>query len=1200
MTGFPSHRASRRGRHHAQGISLVVVVALVGLLMLLTVSLLTLVTFSRQTNDLEAESRKSEVFAQAAFHAVVADLTDEMKQGAASVTESRLDDGTTLRRYDFTNKPASLTVARAVKSAIFNDTALVKQSGSGVRFHPHGGKPAQRASAESTTAGSEPLDPSLWAKPRLLRPSLSLTKDTSPDWIYVTRDGSNPLSFSGDLKQRETSSGTNPKFVIGRYAFNLYDTSGLLDLNAAGHPTDLPGPDRVGHKGSLALADLAGLPGMTPDGVTELTHWKHLWSAVTPTGTAPDGTVNEDDYIRRSEGSGWQQLAHNDNVFLNRQDLLRFAKLRPQCLPDAVLPLFTHFSRDLDAPSWLPHPKRPKVVAVAAQGGNDAYGADDQVNPDLMAFSKSRQAFLLQRRFPLDRLQWVATPGKDGPLDPAKAERFFGLRWATGHWVYTQARSNGDLYTLQEVPAGREPNFFEILRAAVLCGSLGRQFGATGFAAGDELNNWSHKLGGIDGSINLNILEMGACLIDQADADSYPTAVSLQGSKRDFWAFGKEDVPYLYRTIAVPYRSKRLAAKVYYDNGTLAPTETYEVAMTLQVGLWRPHQPAQTTEGPEKFRIRPQHVDLFGGSMFYLQGGWPVPGKPGGVPYPPNEIREGDYSYWGGPNYRTSNPELFPKTFTGSEFIEVEIPQASTAFREPQTLHSDKHASANGYTATGATVAIMPDDLRWAGVPSGFRSVYGFLAGRGMTARMEAENGPSGVGDGNRLGQGFFRGEPIEFLLEYQAEDGSWRPYQRAEFSYFSTFSRHFAREPYWKTAAWEWGSFLIDPRTARFGGIGGTHQSWCQSVNPINAPQSGPDAFAPRLHWPEGAAMRWENVQSVTYDGAQLYSGVWSWWRQPAKNTGWNFNKDVEWWMNMNHAGCLENDDKAWNQAFTLAYLDPDGVLRQGVGADNLYGKSILGNPMSRRYAVNLNTGKLTTSAPLTGRPRVLNRPFRSVGELAYAFRGTPWRDIDFLRGSSPDAGLLDVFSLYDDPNSATTTTPNLTAEAKPPVVAGRVNLNTASEAVLAALLRGTAVDEGRFLDASLAAQLAKEVYQWLHATGAGQGPLASKAGLVGSAAPEAAAKGLIYQLSGKLTDNDDRSINDRREVAVRALADGTTVRAWNFLLDLVVQTGQLTSGATSLQQFQAAAERRFWVHFAIDRPTGQLIAVEWEPVVD
>ncbi len=538
MTARPPHPAARGRRRHP-GVALVVVVAMVGLLTVLTVALLALVSYSSQTNRLEAESRKCGLLAEGAFHTLLADLSDEMTSGAAGVTESRLEDGTILRRFDLTNRPASLTVARTVQQGALKDTILAKQSVSGSRFHPHGGRVPGRASAQSTAAGAEPLDPSLWDAPRLLGPGVATSTDTAPDWIYVSRDGSNPQAMTGDLTRRETAAGPNPKFVVGRYAYRLYDTSGLLDINAAGHPPELPGPERVGHKGTLAMADLTAIPGMTRQGVEELARWRHHW-------TAAAGATDEDEYIRRSEGSGWQRLAHNDNLFLSRQDLLRFARLHPPCLPDAALPFLTHFSRDLDAPSWMPHPKRPKVKAASDRGGNDAYGTDDEVNPDLMAFNKERQSFLLQRRFPLDRLQWVATPGKDGPADPAKAERYFGLRWAGSHWTYIHARPNGDLYSLQDVPPGREPNFFEILRAAVLCGSLGRQYGATGFAAGPELQQWSHKIGGIDGSINLNIMEMGACLIDQADRDSYPTAISLRGAMRDFWVFGKEDVPYLY------------------------------------------------------------------------------------------------------------------------------------------------------------------------------------------------------------------------------------------------------------------------------------------------------------------------------------------------------------------------------------------------------------------------------------------------------------------------------------------------------------------------------------------------------------------------------------------------------------------------------------------------------------------------------
>ena len=41
--------------------------------------------------------------------------------------------------------------------------------------------------------------------------------------------------------------------------------------------------------------------------------------------------------------------------------------------------------------------------------------------------------------------------------------------------------------------------------------------------------------------------------------------------------------------------------------------------------------------------------------------------------------------------------------------------------------------------------------------------------------------------------------------------------------------------------------------------------------------------------------------------------------------------------------------------------------------------------------------------------RPVMMNRPFRSVGEMAYAFRDQPFRTLNFSSASSPDAGLLD-----------------------------------------------------------------------------------------------------------------------------------------------------------------------------------------------
>jgi hypothetical protein len=92
--------------------------------------------------------------------------------------------------------------------------------------------------------------------------------------------------------------------------------------------------------------------------------------------------------------------------------------------------------------------------------------------------------------------------------------------------------------------------------------------------------------------------------------------------------------------------------------------------------------------------------------------------------------------------------------------------------------------------------------------------------------------------------------------------------------------------------------------------------------------------------------------------------------------------------------------------------------------------------------------------------------------------------------------------------------------------------------------------------------------------------------------------APGLARGLSEILTDSDDRSINDRRESAMRALSSGTTVRSWTFMLDLVVQSGSLRKSASSLEDFNLQAEQRYWIHFSLDRFTGKLLDLQWEKV--
>jgi hypothetical protein len=70
-------------------------------------------------------------------------------------------------------------------------------------------------------------------------------------------------------------------------------------------------------------------------------------------------------------------------------------------------------------------------------------------------------------------------------------------------------------------------------------------------------------------------------------------------------------------------------------------------------------------------------------------------------------------------------------------------------------------------------------------------------------------------------------------------------------------------------------------------------------------------------------------------------------------------------------------------------------------------------------------------------------------------------------------------------------------------------------------------------------------------------------------------------------------------REVVARAISSVAQTRTWNLLIDVIAQTGKYPPGATSFENgFVVEGEQRYWVHVAIDRFTGQVIAKQIEVV--
>jgi hypothetical protein len=271
----------------------------------------------------------------------------------------------------------------------------------------------------------------------------------------------------------------------------------------------------------------------------------------------------------------------------------------------------------------------------------------------------------------------------------------------------------------------------------------------------------------------------------------------------------------------------------------------------------------------------------------------------------------------------------------------------------------------------------------------------------------------------------------------------------------------------------------------------------------------------------------------------------------------------DTGWWMATISRNATPGTD--------VTYTDPDGVLRR---ADGAFASGTVGLPL-----INNNT---------PSRPIILNRPFRSVGELGYVFRGTPWKNLDFFTPESGDAALLDVFCI-DEP-------------APGGITAGRVNLNTRQWPVLKALLAGGGkLDDGtaNLTDAEAEA-LAQALVDRTTSTTPNEGPLLYRSDLVGRNTGGTNFTGFSADVGTHLT-GPDAAIKRRREAAVRALADVGTTRTWNLLADIVVQIGRFpTGGSTNAGDFIVEGENRIWEHIAIDRATAKIIARKNETVTE
>ena len=618
-----------------RGIALVITLSIIVLITFLLVAFFSSATTNRLVENTSAGGAVAKLLASSASDAIISDLKVEIITGSS-------DPAGPAKIY-YPKTAADMVPQRALPTTILpadaNFANLIKQSG--VRFSQSASVFNFSSSDDSATpdANRRKVSATRWSAPMLTGAQFLEAAGTSqvPKWIYIT-----PTGYTASIS----------KDVIGRIAFNVYDVGGLLNANASGFAPGAGGANDVSgdfaRKGSTVWADLRAL---TPDinanafGVSDA--WPPKWRV---TGDWSGFSLrNPDNYYY--ERTGWRAPfldsggAASDRMFASRQDLIRYAKAYPETFAAAgglipALRYMTHWSRWNNAPSFKHDETRPFTKAViggVAVGGNDytdpARRAD--ANPFIPAvpvvnsFRRKRidgSGSLIDRpgvaglaapgeslvkfRFPLRRLGLVTR--RAASVDTSTAiYSAFGLTKAGGiasPWIYSAINpTNERIYTLAEIAAlGREPNFFELLKASIHAGSLGKASGAGAISSRDA----------IDGNLDIQIWRLGVNLIDQYDGDSYPTIIRLPPGTSyddgDYLGTGTIKVK-IYGIENLPQVQGVMQAWKF-TGGRNASSTPQGGTIIMKPVLWNPHDTMTYADpgsgGPTTFRVWGAAIDL--------------------------------------------------------------------------------------------------------------------------------------------------------------------------------------------------------------------------------------------------------------------------------------------------------------------------------------------------------------------------------------------------------------------------------------------------------------------------------------------------------------------------------------------------------------------------------------------------------------
>jgi hypothetical protein len=1207
------------------GAALIIVLAFVVLFAGLAVAYLSRTTGDRQVAQSSFNQSSADQLAQSAMDNIIGDLRQEITNGSGSPSPTASPVTLFVPTSDTNMAPMrNPTPTPGTTPAIPN---LIRRS---VRLEPPlwpdlnvGPAVGSRASAVNSTAdasangrsirlarwnshymipksnpgdgGSDPItngfaEPNYWA----------------PDWVFVTDQGATVITAPDSS-------------VIGRYAYAIYDEGGLLDMNAAGYPSPMT-ILQYGRKGSLAFADLTALGGFSTTSTDNIVGWRNYASA-RPSGNLnpPSGNLSfsanstntyynfilsDPNYIQLTNYFTGSPLTYFTNSFLTtsqapafnsqtdqalttRQELM---KLRSAVVGSGIsftnaLQYLATFSREAlaNVPQWSP-------------------ATPDSINPNFQTLSVTNSFTrndgttaqvgepLVNKRFLLQRLNWLTYKGPSATRNiPTSAPslgdanydmwlltrpddnsirfnltsdflrkgtdlsipgsnsgnaniyKYFGLVWdaANERWNYighpptptlTSPLASsiatfgpGGSNDPATVPTTRELDFFELLQAGIINSSLGDSYSSQ--PALPRVPCDPSSPGCDQQSKMLHILTIGANLIAQSRADSYPVRIACNVGGTTMEAVGMPRLPCLSSLAACPIGGTGLTGGV---NWLLIPN------------LWDPFR--DTWDLTEANAGNTGNKPL--STPAYLRPPVRITLK-GNITFAAANVSQS------GSIDPTSVFPFQPPISTGNFNASLTLntgPTTNNAFGRDGLLNAmrlgtnDISGTPNLFDPTQSPPVPTPAP-QWCRVRPPMNDNSTYRSDDYVVFRLSLPGAfilPTNIILGQKpvliLQPGF------QVSLDYQSPNGQWYSYSFLQGNN--------------ATSTW------ISPDSSRPLTIGTSFSQYFLNTTPGASPTivnsgtlmptpwsdvTGALRHAPMFAKADPRSIRYNSmigvvdVASLPFNSAGIIGSIW-----PSQ-----------------YAAPPPMSPSAFPTPTPAPNFNP-ATLGDNVGAGNS------ANPYSE-------------TGGDTWRPVIMNRPFRSVGEMAYAFRDQPFRTLSFSSANSPDASLLDLFTTNDFSDASA-------------MRGGVFSLNSRQPAALAAVLTGTATREhtprgtgGAPLPTPvpLASPSANNVAASLTLSTIAN-PLVNRAGLTTMIANLPNTTGL-----GPSTPKTER------EAVARALGETVQTRTWNLLIDVIAQTGRYPPNATSLQNgFVVDGEQRYWVHVAIDRFTGKVIDKQIEVV--